>query len=1009
MKRLLFTCLLLCSATLVSQQESSVLINKNTFSSRDGYVISNPYHSIYDTHDWLWVLGEHKFSNEYIFGDKEIIMQRFDGANFFNVPLPDIVGKKIKEGHFFKHKEKGLYLKLYYVVARAELFFIDTETLKITAVEDYNHLKEKYIISEEYDFADETRLIITSKEIFYSATLDGPHLQFLDSIPLARSVKDPFLADIRTTRDHVFVKLLFQQDGIHLNKQGKIIKKIASTDFVDSEGNTFYPNKIHNAFVSNDGYYFYFDDYENVFKFDAENLRFVEVPDTSEDYALKKDMEFDDGFQHAFSKEVISDYSEFRFYSLNGFSPQLTAKIEIKNYTETTYNQFGKDLVVLSGNTLDSYSFINSKIKTFLKGKSIRTIKKLSTNKYIVATDAEGIYMVDTKDDTEEKLKIISNGKEIAINYSRDIFVNEDNTITINDLDNLYTLDKNFEVIKNKSITIRGEEIIKIEDTIFSAYQMGVISKFSINENTYTTIPNTENIQVRELATDGTTLFATTRFNGIFEYKNGHFDTYAFENEESENLLSINYIEDYGILVSTKFGKVYTYDTDTKSLKLFYEDDLNASIVGMVADDNKNLWLNTYAGIVYFNPSEQKVVRYTSKDGVYEMEGNRYSTYKDPDGNIWIGSYNGLSYFNPNELSTKEIEAQPKFTSMSFFDAEKNRWKVQSSPRFLDSLKTINLPSEYQRFSATMSMFGQIDPRTINYRYRLLVDEIDSEWFTSYSGKEILFANLAAGKYTLQVEALSASKKKIGKTIELNVISEKVFYKTWWFISLLMLAVFCVATYLFYQYKGKQKLFAKNKIALNESKIKTEMMLEIHHRIKNNLQIISGLLGLQMLNSSSEELKWKLQDSQSRIESIAGIHDILYNSNNFESISFKEHVASCITYYKTLFPVKVIYHLDIATAILPMDMATPLSLLLNELINNSNKHAFAHTEHPEIAIVFKKNDTKYILEYSDNGAFEKKDIQNESMGLKIVEMMNKQLEGQLKIEEVKGFKCTVIF
>jgi len=1009
LKKLLFLFFLLSTVALWCQEESSVLISKNTFSFRDGYLISSPYNSIYDTNGWLWILGENKLSDEYIFGEKEIIIQRFDGANFFTLKIPDTFDKKIKEGYFFEHNNNGLYLKLYYKVARAELFFIDTETLEIKAVEAYNTLNKKYIISEEYYVDDLTRLIITSKDKFYSAQLNEIRLKFIDSISFDKQVTDPFLAIIRPAEEFSIVKLLFEKDGILLDKNGKIIKKITKNDFVDNGGTNFFPNKIHNAFKVKDEFYYYFDDYENVFNFNKEIKKFIEIPNTNEHYEITKVLEFSDNYEKAHLEDVVSDYSEYKLYRFNNFQPQLISEIEIKNFSKTVYKEFGEHLMVLNGNTLESYSFIRSKIKTFLKGKSIRTIKKIKENKYLVATDIEGVYIIDIKNNTEKKIKFLFDNKEISMNYSRDIFVEEDNTIIINDSNNLYRLDSDFNVIKDESIKIIGEEIIKIKDSIFTADQRGTISKYSINEKKYTKIPNTDAIQIKEFATDGKTLFATTTFNGIFEYENGAFKTYEFENEKTENLLSINYFKDYGVLVSTKFGKIYTYDTKTKKLNLFYEDELNASIVGMVADNNKNLWLNTYAGIVFLNPSTKKILRYTTKDGVYDLEGNRYSTYKDPEGAIFIGSYKGLSFFNPNNLSVSNKDVQPQFTSISYFDDKENRWKIHTSPLFLKDVKEIKLPSEYHRFSATMSVFGQMNSEDVKYRYRLLDDTNNSDWFTSYSGKEILFANLAPGYYTLQVEAYDASEKKIGETIELKIISDKIFYKTWWFVFLVFIVASSIIIYIFYQYKGKQILYAKNEIALNEAKIKTAMMLEIHHRIKNNLQIISGLLGLQMINSSNEELKLSLRDSQSRVESIAGIHDLLYNSNNFEALSFNENVKNIIAYYKTLFPIKVKYNLNIDSSILSIDKATPLSLLLNELINNSNKHAFANIENPEITINFAKKGQNYLFEYSDNGNFKKGIEKKESMGMKIVDMMSKQLKGDLIIKETNGFSLTLLF
>jgi len=135
----------LSNMTLWSQERNPVLINEEVFSYSDGYLISNAYHSIYDTSGWLWIIGENELSDAYTLGEKKIVIQRFDGAHFFNFKIPDISDKKIKDGHFFKDQEKGLYLKLYFETERAAFFFINIETLEIEAVNEINDLDKKYV------------------------------------------------------------------------------------------------------------------------------------------------------------------------------------------------------------------------------------------------------------------------------------------------------------------------------------------------------------------------------------------------------------------------------------------------------------------------------------------------------------------------------------------------------------------------------------------------------------------------------------------------------------------------------------------------------------------------------------------------------------------------------------------------------------------------------------------------------------------------------------------------
>ncbi|WP_194852317.1 histidine kinase dimerization/phosphoacceptor domain -containing protein [Nonlabens antarcticus] len=1003
----IFLFIVLYSTAVWSQEESSLLISSSTYTSSDGYLISSPYHAIYDNSGWLWILGENKLSNEYVFGEKEIIIQRFDGANFFSLKIPKTPGKKIKKGHFFKHKEKGIYLKLYYEVARAELSYINTESLEMIAVDAYNSLDKKYIIAEEYEVEDHTRLIITSKNKFYSAEIDQQNLKLIDSIPFDKPVNEPFLAFTRTAKDYSMVKLLFQKEAILLDSNGKITNKLSEANFIDNNGMHFFPNKIHNAFKVNDTCYYYFDDYQNLFAFDKKDNRFTELPNTGKCSELYKRLQFTEDHKHAFFKALFSDYSDYQLYNFKNFKTDKIATIRMKNLSETYFKEFGKDLVVTSGNQLTSYTFKESKIKTFLKDKSVRTIKRLGNSTYIVATDSEGFFIIDVKKNTERQIQFMDKTVELPINYSRDILIEDNNTIITADSNYLYTIDSNYNLVDQKKKKVLGEEIIKVKDTIFTANQNGNVSKQVVNDETFTVIKNTENIRIREFATDGTTLYATSS-QGIFEYVNGTFQTYEFENEDTDNLLSIKYLPNYGVLVSTKFGEVYTFDTTTKKLKLLYEDELNASIVGMVADDNNNLWLNTYAGIVSFHPLTNKVVRYTLKDGLYELEGNRFSTYKDPDGNILMGSFKGLSFFNPNKIAQNNVSIKPQITSISFFNSKEGRWEINTAPGFLKNTKEIRLPSEYRRFSTTVSVFGEVSTRDVKYRYRLLNKDSNSDWFTSYPGKELLYANLAAGTYTLQIEALDSSKNKIGDTLKLRIIAQEVFYKTWWFIMLVMIVTVGILSILFSQYKSKQTLYAKNEIALNEANIKSDMMLEIHHRIKNNLQIVSALLGWQRANSDNMELKLKLEDSQNRIMSIAGIHDLLYNTDNQNTVEVKEYVKNIIGYYKKLYLIDVNYHLKIDSTVLNTDQATPFSLLLNELINNSNKHAFDVIDHPEITICFTQMGEYYKFEYFDNGNFKQEDDKKKAMGMRIVEMMNRQLKGSIEIKKTSNFHLTLL-
>ena len=995
------------SAEVYSQNINSSKLKKIEFTSFNGYNISNPISSIYDDKGWLWILGENKLTSEFVIGDREIILQRFDGNNFFTLQIPYKFKNKITRGGLFKNKKGGLYLKLWFNHnSKAQLFFIDVETLHIEKVLAYDNFIKNRHTDHYYYLEDTTRIIVTHEEKLFSAELDGLKIKMIDSIKYDKPNKSLFIQSIKTFGDNIIAKLE-SEDFFLLDGTGKFIKRLTKNDFIDAKGNPFLPKYLNNNFTLNGEHYFYFDASHNQFKYNQHIKKFEEQTNLKKLHnSLYVNPAAQDKDKIAIQTKNNIGYT-INLYDIVDNSYQIYDQINVDKFPVITFRDLGKDLAVLSENKLELYFFENTKIKTFLKGKSIRAINQLSSNRFIVSTDSEGFYEVDVESGIEKEIEFKNQNNTQIILYPRDIIL-KDSLIITNDIGNIFISDKNYTILSVNNTGHPSVEMIQVEDTIFKGGDNRRIFKFSIKDKVYTEVKNSDEIIVKEFATDGKKVFATTT-KGIFKYEKGNFTMYEFDTVKTEDFLSIKYTQNYGVLVTTKFGEIYQFDDTNNTLELFYQDALKASVVGIVVDNEKKLWLNTYAGIVSYNPSNKEVKRYTKKDGVYELEGNRYSTFKDKKGNIFIGSFKGVSFFNPKELEENTLHLKPIISSVSSFNVQSKKWTTTVSPSEILDMKKLTLPASNQRFSARVSVLGIVNPNDIKYRYKLLDTKNKQDWIRLYNGNEIVFSNLAAGEYTLQVEALTLANQKIGNTLELKIVSRLIFYKTWWFALALLIVFLSIISYIAYQFKQKQKLYASNKIAINEAKIKEVMMLEIHHRIKNNLQVVSGLLGLQALNSTNKEVKSKLKDSQGRIESIAGIHNILYNTNNKEFITVKDYFNDIISYNKTLFPVNISYSLTIDPIKMLMDKAIPLALILNELINNSYKHAFKKQKNPEISITFKEYKTNYVFTYLDNGNFKKKNKKVVSMGMKIVTMMIEQLKGKSEIKEEENFQLKVTF
>ncbi|MGL5942365.1 MAG: histidine kinase dimerization/phosphoacceptor domain -containing protein [Waterburya sp.] len=194
--------------------------------------------------------------------------------------------------------------------------------------------------------------------------------------------------------------------------------------------------------------------------------------------------------------------------------------------------------------------------------------------------------------------------------------------------------------------------------------------------------------------------------------------------------------------------------------------------------------------------------------------------------------------------------------------------------------------------------------------------------------------------------------------------------------------------------------------AKKEAENKSILLKEIHHRLKNNLQIVSSLLDLQSTQIKDTEANLLLEKSQTRIQTMALIHEKLYTSASLDQINFAEYVNFLTKYLYDSFiqDIKEIkLNLDIESTYLNLDLATPCGLIINELVVNSLQHAFVDQSTGEIKISFHKFAESYCLIIQDNGSGIPEGIDlgenTQFLGLSLVNsLVKEQLKGTFVIE-----------
>lgn len=198
-------------------------------------------------------------------------------------------------------------------------------------------------------------------------------------------------------------------------------------------------------------------------------------------------------------------------------------------------------------------------------------------------------------------------------------------------------------------------------------------------------------------------------------------------------------------------------------------------------------------------------------------------------------------------------------------------------------------------------------------------------------------------------------------------------------------------------------------------KEKEILLSEIHHRVKNNLALISGLLELQTFNTEREEVKDALQYSQSRIMSMAMVHERLYQSDTLSELNcqmFIKKLAKSIseTHYNESKNIQV--DLDIDYFELNVTQAIPLGLILNELLVNAYKHAFWQMPKGIVSVMLKKDEDTITLNVSDNGKGYPDDLEPEDtqgLGMTLISTLTKQLKGDLCMNNSEGSTFEVKF
>lgn len=222
--------------------------------------------------------------------------------------------------------------------------------------------------------------------------------------------------------------------------------------------------------------------------------------------------------------------------------------------------------------------------------------------------------------------------------------------------------------------------------------------------------------------------------------------------------------------------------------------------------------------------------------------------------------------------------------------------------------------------------------------------------------------------------------------------------------SILGLSLIILGIYFFMRYRVQ----SKTKDIQLSLKQKELLLKEIHHRVKNSLAIVSGLIEMQSLNTENEGAIRILHDSQSRLQTIAQIHDKLYNSDSLSEIELSTYIKDLVeSIHKTFADLNenVTLFFDLDSVLFDSKQVIHIGLLINELVVNSYKHAFKHIDRGTLSVILKKDGTLIQLTVADNGPGLSKEFNptdDSGLGSMLIQTFAEHLEAEMNVSAPKG-------
>lgn len=545
------------------------------------------------------------------------------------------------------------------------------------------------------------------------------------------------------------------------------------------------------------------------------------------------------------------------------------------------------------------------------------------------------------------------------------------------------------------------------------------------------------------------TLWVGTYNGGLNRvWPDGRVDVFRAQDGLGSDIVSALYEDADGTLwIGTYGGGLVRYQGARFARFTPRHGFFNDKVYQILEDESGWLWMGCNLGIFRVKKAELHTVaagrqqRVTSfvfdtDNGMKSREVNggvQPAGWKGKDGRLWFPTISGLSVVDPSARQHNAV-LPPVF--IESVQADGGQVLRSGDER-------AELPAGTDEVTFEYAALSFVDPHAVRYRYRLEGDE--TNWSAPTSQRDARYTHLAPGRYTFRVMAMNNDGVWNEEGASLTLYLHPFFWQTFWFWSLVGLTMTGLATggykwrvrYLKDRQRQLERVVAERTSDLRAAKDQIEaqagtlkeqadelraslsdkevLLREIHHRVKNNMQVISSLLSLQAQKVENEETLALFKECRHRVASMAMIHEQLYQSHDLARVDLDAYLRSITDQLFRSYNARshrIALDVNVGAGLLGVDQAISCGLIVNELVSNALKHAFPDGRPGRVAVLFEAGQARCRLAVRDDGVGLPAGFsitRSPSLGLKLVQALAKKLQGTLHAYEEDGAVFEVDF